>query len=312
MDMDAMACTTGKSTRNYGVSGRTESNGLGIYYLLREICNNDSTLYKHVRKDARLLKGLEKKKVVIQGMGNVGYWTAKILHEHKAIITGIVVDFCSLTNSKGINPTEALNAMTHYKETGKDTQLKALGELSFDDRALYLKCDILIPAAMEMAIHTDNVDKINAKMIVEAANGAISKRADEILSERGVVTIPDVLAGTGGLISSYFEYLSNIDKRKQSDLVTKWEEQSKRSMLMLIDGVFEKAKLDIPFIEELKDGYMKGPTERDLHNGTVENIILESLERILETSDKEKVNLRTACYNVAIRRIENQYLGLVV
>merc|ERR1712113_1189660 len=110
------------------------------------------------------------------------------------------------------------------------------------------------------------MSKIKAKMIVEAANGCISCAADEYLNEKGIAIIPDVLAGTGGLISSYFEYLSNIDRRKQHDLITKWEERSKLSMLGLIESVFDKAKFNIDFVHELKETYMEGPQEKDLHN----------------------------------------------
>merc|ERR1712139_649316 len=103
-----------------------------------------------------------------------------------------------------------------------------------------------------MAITKANVDKIRAKVIIEGANGAISVQADETLRSRGVLIVPDVLAGTGGLISSYYEYLSNIDRRKLHDLITKWEERSKLSMLSLIEGVFDKAKFDIEFVDELR------------------------------------------------------------
>jgi glutamate dehydrogenase (NAD(P)+) len=106
---------------------------------------------------------------------------------------------------------------------------------------MFEKCDILIPAAVEMSIHSGNMEKIQAKLIVEAANGAISFTADQYFNEQGTIVIPDVLAGTGGLISSYFEFLSNLDRRKQHDLITKWEEKSKLGMLAMIESVFDKA-----------------------------------------------------------------------
>lgn len=240
MDMESTACTTGKSLSNHGVAGRNESTGLGIYYLLRDLLESE-TWGKPMRRRAKLLKGLDKKRFIMQGLGNVGFWTSKCLHDHGAIMTGVVVDFCSIYNPKGMSPDAVLEAMELYKSTGNDSGLQALGDLRWDNSAMFEKCDILIPAAVEMSIHLGNMEKVQAKMIVEAANGAISFQADQYFNQQGILVIPDVLAGTGGLISSYFEFLSNLDRRKQHDLITKWEEKSKLGMLAMIESVFEKA-----------------------------------------------------------------------
>ena len=304
MDMESTACTTGKSLANHGVDGRNASTGLGIYYIIREICDKEAS-YKHIRKQARLLRGIEKKKVVLQGFGNVGYWSAKTLYDNGALITGVAVDFCSVINQAGMNPDEILDAMKDYKQTGSDLALKKLGEVTWDDSAIYQRCDILIPAAVEMSIHEGNVHRIQAKMIVEAANGAISFKADKFLAKKNVVVIPDVLAGTGGLISSYFEFLSNLDRRKQHDLITKWEEKSKLSMLMMIENVFDKAKFDIHFSNELKGGYLEGPQEKDLHDGTIESIIIDALEKVTRISKEKEISLRNACYNIALHKIND-------
>ena len=142
-------------------------------------------------------------------------------------------------------------------------------------------------------------------MIVEAANGAISFQADQYFNSKGMLVIPDVLAGTGGLISSYFEFLSNLDRRKQHDLITKWEEKSKLGMLAMIESVFNKTSLNIDFVEELKGDYMQGPKERDLHNGTIENIMGEAVAKVCKLAEDRELSLRDAAYNVAIHRINN-------
>jgi len=183
--------------------------------------------------------------------------------------------------------------------------LRALGRLTFDDEALYQRCDFLIPAAVELTINVKNAHRLRAKVIVEGANGAISVEADEMLRAKGVVIVPDVLAGTGGLISSYYEYLSNIDRRKLHDLITKWEERSKLSMLMLLDRLFEKTKFDVHVEDELGKEWLEGPQEKDLHNGTIENIIGEALEKVMHTAEAKNLDLRTAAYNLAIHRINN-------
>merc|ERR1712007_228674 len=183
-----------------------------------------------------------------------------------------------------------------------------------DDKAMYQRCDYLIPAAVEMAITKENVGKIHAKVIVEGANGAISVQADEMLRARGVHITPDLLAGTGGLISSYYEFLSNIDRRKLHDSITKWEERSKLSMLMLLDKLFERTKFGLHFGDDMKSSFLEGPKEKDLHNGTIENIIGEALDRVMTMHEQKNLDLRTAAYNVAITRINNQIkdVGLVV
>jgi glutamate dehydrogenase (NAD(P)+) len=304
MDMESTACTTGKSLSNHGVDGRNESTGLGIYYMLRDLLESE-TWGKPMRRRAKLLKGLDKKRFIMQGLGNVGYWTSKCLHDHGGIMTGVVVDFCSVYNAKGMNPDAVLEAMQLYKTTGNDSGLQALGDLRWDNSAMFEKCDILIPAAVEMSIHLGNMEKVQAKMIVEAANGAISFQADQYFNSKGILVIPDVLAGTGGLISSYFEFLSNLDRRKQHDLITKWEEKSKLGMLAMIESVFNKTSLNIDFVEELKGDYMQGPKERDLHNGTIENIMGEAVAKVCKIAEDRELSLRDAAYNVAIHRINN-------
>ena len=119
MDMESTACTTGKSLSNHGVDGRNESTGLGIYYLLRDLLESE-TWGKPMRRRAKLLKGLDKKRFIMQGLGNVGYWTSKCLHDHGGIMTGVVVDFCSIFNPKGMSPDAVLEAMELYRETGKN------------------------------------------------------------------------------------------------------------------------------------------------------------------------------------------------
>jgi glutamate dehydrogenase (NAD(P)+) len=313
LDMESTACTTGKSLSNHGVDGRIESTGLGIYYLLRDLLENESW-GKPMRKRAKLLKGLKGKKVILQGLGNVGYWTAKCLHENGAIITGVSVDFCSIYNPKGLNPDLLIEGMQEYKKSGNATLLKQLGDMRMDSSAMFEKCDILIPAAVEMAINSKNMEKVQAKMIVEAANGALSFEADKYFDSRGILVVPDVLAGTGGLISSYFEFLSNLDRRKQHDLITKWEEKSKLSMLAMIESVFDKAKWDINFVEELKGSYMIGPQERDLHNGTIENIMGDAVKKICVTAEEHDLTMREASYNVAIKRINHgvELIGMTI
>jgi glutamate dehydrogenase (NAD(P)+) len=301
-----------KTEANHGVSGRVEATGKGIYYLIRNLSLNDR--YKGFRKQGKLLKGLRKKKIVVQGFGAVGYHAAQFLQDHGSMVVGVCGEGWSIQNESGLDCAAVLAASRAYDESADVKAFEGLGELSLDDSALYARCDFLIPAAVELTINKTNVHKIRAKVVVEGANGAISVDADKFLQDKGTLIIPDIIAGTGGLISSYYEYLSNIDRRKLHDLITKWEEKSKVSMLMMLDRMFEKTKFNFSLSDELKSSFLQGPQEKDLHNGTIENIIGEALDRVMLVSEKENLDLRTAAYNLAITKINKQtdHIGLII
>ena len=210
-DSDSLAAVTGKSPWNYGVDGRIEASGKAIYYVLKEILQGDG-LSKSYRTQAKLSKGLKGKKVIIQGFGTVGYWTAHYLHQKGAIIQGIVTGIGAIYNEKGMVPEQVLAALNSHKEAkvGPDSKARTrkmdaalkkimkIGEFSGNGATvLYKKCDVLIPCALEMAIHVGNVEKIQAKLIVEGANGALSYKASNYLKKKEIVVVPDILAGTG-------------------------------------------------------------------------------------------------------------------
>lgn len=186
LDMDATACTTGKSAFNNGVEGKIKSAGIGIYYLMRDLCDSEIQSLKNLRKKAKLLKGVDRKRVIIQGYGTNGYWAAKYLTEAGALVTGVCVDGCSVYNKKGLSADAVQKALLDRLKTGTDDEFAKLGEYHQDNSVMFMPCDFLMPAAVEMAIHSGNADKIKAKVIIEAANGAISSKGDEILNSKGV------------------------------------------------------------------------------------------------------------------------------
>jgi glutamate dehydrogenase (NAD(P)+) len=281
--MDSSAAVTGKSPWNRGVQGRIQSSGIAIYYILRDLMFKDG-LYKKLRAQAKLAQGLEGKKVIIQGFGTVGYWAAVYLKREGALIQGVVTGIGSIFNETGINPEKCLEALNSYKDataakTGKAAKLEKairkiekIGVFSQDESVMYKRCDILIPCALEMAIHKGNVHKIQAKLIVEGANGSVSFAAAQYFRSKDIVVVPDVLAGTGSLIASYYEYLCNIDKRKQSLTITRWEEKSKLTLLANLQVVFKRAHFNVDFAKMTED-FMKGPEEIDLLFGLIETCI---------------------------------------
>jgi len=171
---------------------------------------------------------------------------------------------------------------------------------------MFKKCDVLIPCALEMAIHKGNVEKIQAKLIVEGANGCVSHAAAQYFLGKNIVVVPDVLAGTGSLIASYYEYLCNIDRRKQSLTITRWEEKSKLTLLASLQAVFQKADFKVNF-EKIQDLYMQGPQEIDLLFGLIETCTSIALEKAMVTCQEKDIDFRTACWHNGIVRINEVY-----
>jgi len=189
----ALGVVTGKPVPLGGSEGRNEATARGCLYACEEACK--------VKKIS--LRGAT---VAIQGFGNAGAIAARLFAEKKAKIIAISDSRGGVHNSRGIDPLRALR----YKErTGTVVGMPGTSRLSNED-LLTLKCDILIPAALENVITLDNADQIKAKIIAEAANGPTTPRADEILARKGVFMVPDILANAGGVTVSYFEWAQNL------------------------------------------------------------------------------------------------------
>jgi len=174
--------------------------------------------------------------VAVQGYGNAGAIAAQLFAEKKAKIVAISDSRGGVHNSRGIDPTKALR----YKErAGTVVGMPSTSRISNDD-LLTMKCDILIPAALESVITLDNADLIKAKIIAEAANGPTTPRADEILARKGIFLIPDILANAGGVTVSYFEWAQNLQGFS-------WSEQQVNQQLQVVmqrafNDVYEIAK----------------------------------------------------------------------
>ena len=190
-----LGVVTGKPLNLGGSLGRLEATARGAHYCLREA----------VQKQGRSLEGM---RVVVQGFGNVGSYLAKFMAEDGARVVGLSDSGGGIHNSNGIDVDLAL---AHKQETGALQGLKDTESLSNDD-LLLLDCDVLAPCALEQVITADNADRIKAKVVVEGANGPTTPAADEILDERGVMVLPDVLANAGGVVVSYFEWVQGLQE----------------------------------------------------------------------------------------------------
>jgi glutamate dehydrogenase (NAD(P)+) len=214
-NIDAEGCVTGKSVQVGGIAGRTESTGLGVYIVARNIFNEAE--YAGLRKKHGLTDGIKGKKYVVQGFGNVGYWFSKFMKDDGAICVGIAERDGSIINPNGID-VEDIKA---YIDKNGGLKGYSKGTYKTDDSAMHEQCDIFVPAALEQAINRNNADKIKAKIVVEAANGSTTVLGDEILQKKNILVVPDILANAAGVTCSYFEWLKNLDHRRPGRMTKK-------------------------------------------------------------------------------------------
>ncbi len=183
---------TGKPVEIGGAEGREEATGYGLAIITDEAV-------KAFNLNCRC--------VAVQGFGNVGYNVARFLHKMGFKIIGVSDSKGAIYSEEGLNPEKV---MEHKKKTGRVSGLKGAKDIS-NEELLELEVDVLIPAALGGVINRRNADSIKAKIIVEGANGPTTPEADEILAERGIVVVPDILANAGGVTGSYFEWVQNMN-----------------------------------------------------------------------------------------------------
>src|SRR5690625_1328442 len=227
-DINAEACVTGKPIPQGGVRGRTEATGRGVFFGVREACRHAQDM-----KKLGLQPGLEGKTFVVQGLGNVGYHTAKYMSEGGARLVGVAEIEGSIYDPGGIN----LEKLVKYREeTGSILGFENARELADNAAVLEAECDILIPAALENQINDANASKIKAKIVAEAANGPTTANAHETLKEKGVLIIPDIYLNAGGVTVSYFEWLKNLSHVRFGRMEKRFEDGSYRKILNVIES----------------------------------------------------------------------------
>jgi len=189
-------CVTGKPINIGGSEGRTEATSRGVIICIREAAK-------------RLGMKLKGAKIAVQGYGNVGWNAAKIAHDWGAKIIAVSDSKGGIYNPQGLNPYKIFE---HKEKTGSVLGFQKAKKQITNAELLELKCDILIPAALENQITKANAGKIKARIVGEAANGPTTPRADKILREKKVFLIPDILANAGGVTTSYFEWVQNLTR----------------------------------------------------------------------------------------------------
>ena len=296
-DINGLGCVTAKPIQQGGIQGRTEATGRGVFYALREVCS--------LGRDMRpldLSPGLEGKKVVVQGLGNVGYHTAKFLEEDGgAKIVGLVEYEGAISSPGGMKVEEV---MAHRRETGSLLEFPGAQNLDHRDEGLELDCDILVPAALENAITMDNAPRIQAKIVAEAANGPVTAEASEHLHERGVMVVPDAFINAGGVTVSYFEWLKNLQHIRFGRMEKRFEEKAARQILNAIEHATGTSFSD----SEIND-FARGADEIDLVNSGLEETMLQAYHGIRNILKKGAgaYDLRGASMIDAINKIALSY-----
>ena len=295
-DINGLGSVTAKPIQQGGIQGRTEATGRGVFFALREVCS--------LGRDMRpldLSPGLEGKRVVVQGLGNVGYHAAKFLEEEGGVkIVGLIEYEGAISSSNGMKVEEV---MAHRRETGSLLDFPGAQNLDHRDEGLELDCDILVPAALENAITMDNVSRIQAKIVAEAANGPVTAEASEHLHEHGVMVVPDAFINAGGVTVSYFEWLKNLQHVRFGRMEKRFEEKAARQILNAIEHATGTSFSD----SEIND-FARGADEIDLVNSGLEETMVKAYNEIREIKKRhEGIDLRTASMVSAINKIASVY-----
>ena len=302
-DLNQSACVTGKPLNRGGVAGRTEAVGKGIQYMLREFFRHADAVTA-----AGLHDGPTGQRVVIQGLGNVGYHTAKFLSEEDGMkIIAIVEHDGVLVNDDGL---DVHGVRQHLAETG-GIRGCPLGDYSEQREAgLEIECDILIPAALQGQIHAHNAMNIQASLIVEGANGPVTYEADEILRSRGITILPDIYVNAGGVTVSYFEWTRNLSHMRFGRLQRRYEELRGMAYLNALEQLSGRKAPD-----RLRRTLARGASELDLIRSGLDDTMRTGFQdlRNIMRAYPDITDYRTAAFALAIGKIAQSYydLGLV-
>jgi len=297
--IDSAGCVTGKPIPQGGVAGRTEATGRGVFFAIREACSiaEDMTALG-------LTPGIEGKRCVVQGLGNVGYYAAKFLQESGAVLTALIEYEGAIYNPNGLDVDDVVR---HRTDTGSILNYPKGTNFNASAEGLEYECDILVPAAIEDQIRADNMGRIKAKVIAEAANGPITAEAADFLSGKGILIIPDLYCNAGGVTVSYFEWLKNLQHVRFGRMDKRFEESTNSKLLHAIERVTGHS-----FSPEEKHLIVKGPEEIDLVISGLEETMIEGYHEIRHTfkSTTGVPDYRTAAFLNAINKVALSYMQL--
>jgi glutamate dehydrogenase (NAD(P)+) len=301
-DINHVACVTGKPVAHGGIRGREEATGRGVQYALQEFFR-----HKEETHAAGLEGSLEGKRIVIQGLGNVGYYAAKFLSEEDgAKIIAVIEHDGMVVNEEGLKIEELHFHMVDHKGVQGFA-----GADFYEDGAkgLEMECDILIPAALESVIHEGNAGDVKAKLIAEAANGPVTFEADRILRSRGITILPDAYTNAGGVIVSYFEWIRNLTHIRFGRMERRFDETRGKHIVQALETMTGNAMPD-----RIQAELARGADEFDLVRSGLDDSMRLALQEIIDTKNRneEIEDYRTAAYVIALSKLARSYLDIGV
>ena len=301
-DINYLACVTGKPIAHGGLRGRNEATGRGVVYAIREF-------FRHAEdvKAAGLTPDLGGKRIVIQGLGNVGYHAAKLLDEEdECKIIAIIERDGVLINDEGLCVEDVRMHINEHKT------IKGFPDAKFSEdgaSGLEIECDILVPAAMEAQITKENAENIKTQLIIEAANGPVTFEADDILRQRGITILPDAYVNAGGVTVSYFEWVRNLAHIRFGRMERRHDEMRGAQMLKAIETMTGETSS-----EWMQKELVYGADELDLVRSGLDDTMRNSYQQLKEAfNSNDKINdFRTAAYVVAIQKLVRSYIDIGV
>jgi glutamate dehydrogenase (NAD(P)+) len=294
--IDGLGCVTGKPLAQGGIRGRLEATGRGVFFGVREACDVATDM-----TGRGMTPGLTGKTVVVQGLGNVGYHTAKFFQEAGAVVIGLAEreGAIHVPTGRGLDIDAVVE---HRAKTGSILNFPGATNLPTSGDALALECDILAPCALESQITIDNVDRVRARIIAEGANGPVTADANERLLERNVLVLPDLYLNAGGVTVSYFEWIKNLSHVRFGRMGKRFEEASNRKILRAVEALTSQS-----FPADVLADVSVGAGERDLVNSGLEDTMVQGYHEIRDIALQHAVDLRTAAYISAIDKIGRTY-----
>ncbi len=301
-DINARACVTGKPPHAGGIQGRVEATGRGVQYALQEYFRHPDDV-----AEAGLSGSIEGKRIIVQGLGNVGYHAAKFLSEEDgAKIVGIIERDGAIVDEDGLD----VEAVSHWiKSHGGIKGFATSGYVENGAEVLEHDCDILIPAALEAVINLSNADRIKAPLIIEAANGPVTAGADEIMRKKGIVIIPDMSANAGGVTVSYFEWVKNLSHIRFGRMQRRQEESRHDLIVSELERLSDSMGDSWSMTSNFKERYLRGAGELELVRSGLDDTMRGAYQAMRDVwrSRSDVSDLRTAAYIVAIERVSSSY-----
>lgn len=298
-DLNALGCVTGKPITQGGIAGRTEATGQGIFFGLREAMSKAEDM-----QALGLSTGIEGKRVIVQGLGNVGFYAAKFCSEGGGIVTGIAEFEGGIYNENGLD-IEAV--FRHRKESSSILNFPGARNFERSSELLEMECDVLIPAALENQITEENAPRIKAKIIAEGANGPVTRAAEDILNKRNVMIIPDLYLNAGGVTVSYFEWLKNLSHVRFGRMEKRFQEMSTKSLITSVEQLTGRS-IDA----REKRIITQGADEIDYVRSGLEETMIYAYNEIrdIKMQNKKIEDLRTAAFVSGIQKLGIAYQSL--